>query len=116
MEPPDHVLDPEVVEVLRALQRPHGLNLLAHLTDAFFADGHERLARLRAAVAAGDFATVGRVANSLKGMCGAIGATRMASLCGELERKAGETSIDADLAARVETEFARVGAALRALL
>ena len=109
-------LDSTVIESLRELQMPGGPNLLAELIVAFREDAGARLADLQHAITTGNCEKVQRAAHSLKGMCGAIGAHQMAALSGELERSATAATVDAQLASRLEGEFARVTAALQELL
>ncbi|OFW45664.1 MAG: hypothetical protein A3J29_22115 [Acidobacteria bacterium RIFCSPLOWO2_12_FULL_67_14b] len=109
-------LDLTVVESLRELQTPGGPDLFEQLTVAFLEDAQARLTDLRQAVAGNDRTQAQRAAHSLRGMCGAIGATEMAALSDELERTAVAASVDARLAAGLEREFSCVATALRALL
>lgn len=115
METGQSALDSTVVESLRELQAPGGPNLLEQLTAAFLEDARARLTELQHAVRTDDLAKVLCVAHSLKGMCGAIGALQMAALSLELERSAMAATVDAQLASRLEDEFARVAAALQGL-
>jgi HPt (histidine-containing phosphotransfer) domain-containing protein len=70
----------------------------------------ERLAALKVATDKGDLQTVRRVAHTLKGSSGNMGASRMSRLCLDLEQ-AGESndlSAAASITERLEGEFERV--------
>lgn len=107
-------LDTSVVDSIRDLQAPGEPNLLEQITTAFLEDAQIRLADLRQAVAIDDRTQIQRLAHSLKGMCGVIGAHQMAALSVALERTPITASVDARLASQLELEFTRVAAALRA--
>ena len=108
-------LDYSVVESLRELQEPGGPDLLEQLTVAFVEDAQQRLSELQLACSTDNHSDVRRIAHSLKGMCGAIGAPLMAALSAELERSALAARTDSQLAIRLSGEFVRVAAALQAL-
>ena len=109
-------LDATVVESIRGLQMPGEPNLLERITDAFLEDAQTRLADLRQAMASDDRAQIKRVAHSLKGMCGAIGAHHMAALSVDLERTPLTAPVETGLLSQLEREFTRVRAALRAFV
>jgi HPt (histidine-containing phosphotransfer) domain-containing protein len=115
MQMEQSTLDYTVVESLRELQEPGGPDLLEQLTAAFVEDAQNRLSELQQAVSTANHSDVRRIAHSLKGMCGAIGAPLMAALSAELERSALAARVDPELAARLTGEFTRVAAALEAL-
>ena len=81
----------------------------------FVRESGERLARMRAAVDNADFAQVEQISHALRGSCSALGADKLARLCAELEKTAGESSaIKAKaLLADSENEFNRVKSVLR---
>ena len=107
------VLDPEVLANLRDLG---DAELLAELAGMFFDDATSRLGELREAVEAGDAAGVERVAHTLKGSSGNMGATRMSVICAELQDvgASGELARAPDLLEGLEEEFGRVRPALEA--
>ncbi|MDQ3316661.1 MAG: response regulator, partial [Actinomycetota bacterium] len=110
-----NALDPEVLASLRDLG---DVELLTELAEMFFGDASSRLGELREAVEAGDAAGVERVAHTLKGSSGNMGATRMSAICAELQ----DVGVSGDLARapglleRLEEEFGRVRPALEAEL
>jgi CheY-like chemotaxis protein len=107
------VLDPEVLANLRDLG---DAELLAELAGMFFDDASSRLEELRGAIGAGDAAGVERVAHTLKGSSGNMGATRMSAICAELQDVggSGDLSRAAGLLEGLEEEFGRVRPALEA--
>jgi CheY-like chemotaxis protein len=107
------VLDPEVLANLRDLG---DAELLAELAGMFLDDASSRLQELREAIGAGDAAGVERVAHTLKGSSGNMGATRMSAICAELQDVggSGDLSRAAGLLEGLEEEFGRVRPALEA--
>ena len=107
------VLDPEVLANLRDLG---DAELLAELAGMFFDDASSRLGELREAIGAGDAAGVERVAHTLKGSSGNMGATRMSAICAELQDigASGELARAPDLLEGLEEEFGRIRPALEA--
>ena len=110
LEPPDSSVDLSVLLGLRELQEEGEPNVLNGLIELFLTDVPPQLVALKEAVEAGDAHTVERIAHTLKGSCGNMGAVRMEALCTELE----EMGRSEDLAAapvrisRLEEEFGRV--------
>jgi signal transduction histidine kinase/PleD family two-component response regulator/HPt (histidine-containing phosphotransfer) domain-containing protein len=111
----NRALDPEVLAGLRDLGDEE---LLAELAGMFFDDASSRLGELREAVEAGDTAGVGRVAHTLKGSSGNMGATRMSEICAEIEESgaSGDLARAPGLLEGLEEEFGRVRPALEAEL
>ena len=107
------VLDPEVLANLRDLG---DAELLAELAGMFFDDASSRLEELREAVGAGDAAGVERVAHTLKGSSGNMGATRISAICSELQDVGapGNLARARELFGGLEEEFGRVRPALEA--
>ena len=107
----DDVLDPEVLASLRELG---DAELLAELAGMFLDDASSRLGELRGAVERGDAAAVEWVVHTLKGSSGNIGATRMASICAELQDvgASGDLGRAPGLLEGLEQEYQRVRPAL----
>jgi HPt (histidine-containing phosphotransfer) domain-containing protein len=80
----------------------------------FLDDSSSRLAALREAVEGGDAKSVERIAHTLKGSSGNMGAKRMAKICAELQNDgtSGDLRRAAELLGRLEEEFGRVRPAL----
>jgi signal transduction histidine kinase/CheY-like chemotaxis protein/HPt (histidine-containing phosphotransfer) domain-containing protein len=87
---------------------------LAMLIDSFLEDAPSLLLELEQHIQAGDAPEVRRVAHSLKSNGADFGASTFADLCKELEAMGKSGTLDgaAELAARIETEYGRVRAAL----
>ncbi|HEX3532412.1 MAG TPA: ATP-binding protein [Thermoanaerobaculia bacterium] len=107
----------EILESLRSLGRAAGRDVLRELVETFRSQPY--LAALRELLASRDRQSLERRAHSLKGSSGALGALRLAELCGELERSA-RNGDDLDGCAHqidaIEKEHARVLAELLAAI
>jgi HPt (histidine-containing phosphotransfer) domain-containing protein len=106
-------VDRGVLERLYELQGEGDGDLVAELLRMFLRDAPDRLKGLAEAMQTSDAPAVRRLAHSLKGSSGAVGAARMTALCEALEQDAG--SSPSDHAARLvslEEEFQRVRAVL----
>ncbi len=106
-------IDLSVIEMLRSLAVDGEADPVVELTQAFVEDGANRLAALHTAISKGDVTAARMAAHSLKGMSGALGATHLSVLSREIER-AEPGALDRGRIARLEQEFHRVAAALRA--
>lgn len=104
------VLDPVVFEELHVLTGSSGEARLTELVSQFAQETEAWLAQLRQAVDAGDAATVGRVAHSIKGSAGQLGGRRLASSCSRLEENAttGSLSDCRNSLGAVENDFAEL--------
>ena len=103
-------LDADRLAMLRDLGPEDGLGLLPATTEAFRKDVPARLAALREAVTGGGGPALAQAAHALKGAAANIGATAVASLCGELEAMGRSGKIDGgpQLVSRLEAELVRV--------
>jgi hypothetical protein len=108
------VLDPAVLDQLRALEEVSGESL-GDLVAVFVDDAEQRVGELRAALAAGDAEVIGRVAHGLKGTSANYGARELPDLCDGVVRSAesGDLRAAAGRVGRVAEELERVVAALR---
>ena len=95
-----------------------GSELLSELAESFSGDTSSALAALREAAKAGDARSVERIAHSLKGGSGSMGAERMSAICAELQDvgASGDLHRAPGLLNRLEEEFGRARAALEAEL
>jgi CheY-like chemotaxis protein/HPt (histidine-containing phosphotransfer) domain-containing protein len=84
------VLDPAIVDQLRALARAGSPDLLERLHASFARDTPPRLSALRAAVASGDRAAMAFNVHTLKGSAANLGAEQIAEVCRELEVAIGD--------------------------
>lgn len=106
-------LDVSVLDSLRQYDPDGQQGLLADLVATFEVEARDRLVNLRAAIALGDGLAAGRLAHSLRGICGAIGATHLADLSRQLELAAGEgRNLRRWDLEPMEREYHRVAAAL----
>lgn len=112
------VLDPQIIENLRQLTADGEPDVLAEVLQLFLQDVPRRIAKLRAACAAGDAVEVYKAAHSLKGSAGNIGAQTLFALCRQLDDKgrAGDLTDAAQLVDTLDREFARVEVAIRGIL
>ena len=106
-------MDLTVLEGLRALESD-APGIVADVIATFLRDAPGKLARILAALSAGDAGSVEKSAHGLKGSAGAIGASRMASLCHVIEENSRQNDLDAcrEPASALAEEFARVRAFL----
>jgi HPt (histidine-containing phosphotransfer) domain-containing protein len=79
------VLDPEVVDQLRALAQAGNSDLLGRLQSSFARDTPARLSALRAGLAAGDAAAVAFNVHTLKGSAANLGAREIVATCEQIE-------------------------------
>jgi len=103
----------QTLESLRSLGRAAGRDVLRELVETFRSQPY--VATFRELLASGDRQTLERRAHSLKGSSGALGALRLAELCGELEHSARDGDRLDGCAQRIdaiEVEHARVVAEL----
>ena len=112
------VLDPSVLNTLRQLSVPGEPDVLTEVLKLFLDEVPPRLTRLRIAWAAGDIEQVHRLAHSLKGSAGNIGAQRMFEVCKELDGigRSGEVQRAGPLVDALNVEFADVDAEIRRLI
>jgi two-component system chemotaxis response regulator CheY len=110
-------VDPEVLDMLASLQEPGEPDLVVELVTLFLRDTPERLRDLRGRPL--DAGPVARVAHSVKGSAGNLGASYLQDLAGKLEQaghRAEPAATLATLAEAVCTEFARVEEHLQGVL
>jgi HPt (histidine-containing phosphotransfer) domain-containing protein len=112
----DHhaTLDRSMLDELRRLSTEQE-DLLAVLVGLFLRDTPDRLASLRAAVAAGDCDTTARTAHIIRGAAGYLGASAMLAMSESIETAARVGSLLGLNASveELEAEYERVAAALQ---
>ena len=111
-------LDRSVLASLRELQEEGAPDILNELIELFIDGVPPQLVALREAVEAGDAHSVERIAHTLKGSCGNMGARRMEALCAELEEigRCEDLAAGPERISRLEEEFGRVRAAFEEVL
>jgi HPt (histidine-containing phosphotransfer) domain-containing protein len=117
-ERPEPVLDSKVLDRLRQLTAPGEPDVLVAVLHLFLQEVPRRLATLRAAWAAGDAAEVLKVAHSLKGSAGNVGAQALFSVCRQLDdagRTGGLTGAQ-PLVDALDVEYARVEVEIRRVI
>ena len=107
---PDDSLDQTVLADLRTIQQEGGGNIVEMLIETFLDETPTHVAALREAAAQGEAPLFKRTAHALNGICRGVGASRMASICQEMERLAGLGDVTSapDMLDRLGEEFARV--------
>jgi HPt (histidine-containing phosphotransfer) domain-containing protein len=112
------VLDPDVVDSLRQLTPAGEPDVLGEILNLFLDEVPKKIAALRAAVTSGDAVKVQRLAHSLKGSTGNIGARAMYDVCRQLDdrAKSGEVARWHTLADALTAEYGRVETEIRRLL
>ena len=110
-------LDPDVISGLRELGGDEGPSLVVDLIDIFLDDVPPRLAELQSTVGSNDAAGVERVAHTLKGSAGSMGAVPMSHAADDLQTMgaSGDLSRVKDSLNRLESEWRKAKAALEAL-
>jgi len=113
------VLDPQLLETLRALQDPSDPDLAHELITLFLRDSAMRMAAIHAAAATGDLAAIAELAHQLKGSAGALSASRFRDSASDLEiatrHGRPDTATLARLCGRVADAFDEVRVALAGL-
>jgi two-component system, sensor histidine kinase and response regulator len=108
-------IDRSVLESLRELQEEGEPDIISELVQLFVEDTPPQLAALREAVEASDAQSVERIAHTLKGSCGNMGAVRMAKLCEELQGVGASRNLARvpELPDQLEAEFELVSKLLK---
>ncbi len=115
--PPPPPVDPEVLEMLASLQEPAEPDLVVELVTLFLRDTPERLRELSGRPLEAGHAA--RVAHSVKGSAGNLGAYALQELASQLEqagRRGDPADALASLADAVEDEYQRVEQHLRVVI
>jgi PAS domain S-box-containing protein len=107
-------LDQSVLDSWKELQIPGDMDLVRELVDAFEVDAPKLVVDLRQALARDDRKTARRLAHSLRGSSGNLGARRLEAACGELE-DTGDDTPEAELARLTEQLDREVHSAVLAL-
>ena len=107
------VLDPAAIENLRKMVGGD-VEFIAELIDTFLEDAPNMLSDMRQALEDGDAVVLHRAAHSLKSNSAEFGATTLAEVCRELEKKGKTSALEGadELLVRAEAEFTQAKAAL----
>ena len=108
-------MDLSVIEGLRGLREPGQPDPLRQLVDLFLRDSHARIKALEEGLSADDSNKATAASHALKGSASNLGARRLASLSGSIEKhaKAGELSAAKTLLEPLKEEFLLVQDFLR---
>jgi HPt (histidine-containing phosphotransfer) domain-containing protein len=111
---PASVLDAQVVDGLRTIQKSGKADLFQRLAGIYLRETPPAVERLRVATDASDWPGTARIAHMLRSSTAMLGATSLAELFRNLEQTIsdGQTAGVPDLVARIEQEFKQVSAAL----
>ena len=103
------------LEVIRALGGADAPDLLEQIVHLYLGSAPERMAAIRAGLAAADSDMVRAAAHSLKSSSANLGANSLAELCKKLEMaaRANALATDAPALPEVEAEYERVRVALQ---
>jgi HPt (histidine-containing phosphotransfer) domain-containing protein len=107
-------LDGDRLTELRSLGRAVGRDVLGEIAETLRSQAH--VTEIRSALARGDWPLLKRKAHALRGSSAVLGAMGLSMLCGELERLAPNTEVEACVGplAALEEEYRRVLSALTA--
>jgi HPt (histidine-containing phosphotransfer) domain-containing protein len=116
--PSDSALDPKVIDSLRQLTPEGERDVLAEVLQLFLDQAPKKLLALQEAVTAADAEEAGRIAHSLKGCSGNIGAGSMMDVCDRIEdrARAGDLDAVAPLLPSLTSEYHRAELEIKHLL
>lgn len=106
-------VDPAALEKLRAMRQGDS-DLVLEVIDLFLQETPDRLVSLRDGLSRGDLPLISRVAHTIRGSAGHLGAKALAALCARVEDKArqGVPFNNAFALSSIEEEIGRVRDAL----
>ena len=106
----DSALDPKVIDGLRQLTAAGEPNVLAEILQLFLDEVPKKIRALQATIDAGDGAEAARLAHSLRGSAGNIGASSMMDACRRIEdlARAGDLAAVTQLLPGLTSEYHRV--------
>jgi HPt (histidine-containing phosphotransfer) domain-containing protein len=116
--PDQIVIDPQMIESLRALNPGDNDEFLREIVGIFLEDTPLRMVELDDSLAAGDRVKFTRAAHSIKGSAANLGAVQLRAAAEKLEhasRQADLTDVG-PLVAAIKAEFGRAQSALAALI
>ena len=114
-EPPaGPAIDEARLDELAELGDEEDPHWLVSIMEKFVEDASSRIVKLVVSSETGDAGQLGQTAHALKGSCGNVGATHMATIAQQLQAlgKSGSVQGASDLIASLEKEFTRVRAGL----
>src|SRR5260370_831292 len=108
------VLDGQLLDGLRQVERAGAPGLVKKVTDLFLEDTPRQLTDLRDSARRGDCARLAKLAHTLRGSAANLGAREMVRVCGELDTlgRDGDVSVAPPLVADLDSPFNSVRDAL----
>ena len=102
-------INPKILNDLRSLESQGAPGFLAELIDVFFREFDRHLQGLHAAIQSQDAREAERVAHTMKGSSGNLGAEALSRVCAALQNAAhaADWAVLRDLAPKVEAEYER---------
>ncbi|MCC6627349.1 MAG: response regulator, partial [Chloroflexi bacterium] len=113
-----NIIDDEAIAALRDPDFGGDAAFLAEVVEAFTLDTPPRITTIHTSLAGRDAEALARAAHSLKGSSGNFGATRMQTLCADIEQYARTGQLDhlQPLVERLETEYTLLSSRLAQLV
>ena len=114
----DSALDPRVIDSLRQLTPEGEADVLAEILQLFLDEVPKKIRALQEAVTAGDSEEAARLAHSLKGSSGNIGADSMMDVCRRIDdlARAGDLAAVTPLLPSLTSEYHRAELEIKHLL
>ncbi|MFY9224974.1 MAG: response regulator [Blastocatellia bacterium] len=81
------ILDPTILDSLQMLAASEDVNLVIEIIDSFLNQSSQQLIMLKKAILTAELKAVERIAHSLKGACGYMGASRLLKIFSNLEKQ-----------------------------
>ncbi len=108
------VIDKQVLSQLRELQNAEDPDLLSRVIKLYLVESPKIIAKMKQAIHQGSLVETERMSHSLKSSSANVGATEFSRLCSDIHSaaRAGDMSVARDSMPGLESEFARVQAAL----
>jgi PAS domain S-box-containing protein len=109
------LLDHDVIDRLFELSTGDEANFANEIIDDYIRDTPPVFAKMKECMAAGDPDKLHKLAHSIKGSSGVLGAVAVAGLCATLEARGRSGSLEgaAELIAKIEETYGRTATALR---
>jgi CheY-like chemotaxis protein/HPt (histidine-containing phosphotransfer) domain-containing protein len=117
LQPGDSMIDQSGLESLIAMVGEGNQELFTDLVETLAEEASHLIPELKEAISAGDADQVRHAAHTLKGSFASMGATTLAHLCFEMEKKgkSGDLAGASELVAQIEAMYEKVIEALRAI-
>jgi CheY-like chemotaxis protein len=109
------VIDSTVIQGLKDMGGEDGDEILAEIIDSYLEDAPKRLQAIKAAIAGSNPKALNQSAHALRSISAAVGAIRVAQICGEIETIGGigSTVMANGYISELEGEYKQVQTALQ---